>query len=100
MENSEADNLASRLSPLASRLNSDWSLLIDKLRINGLLEYWLSDEYHNQAAIELAKVDWEQQPSSVKRMYKTPIWMLKMKQWVMQVGSSVKQSVYRLKFKD
>lgn len=100
MENSEADNLASRLSPLASRLNSDWSLLIDKLRINGLLEYWLSDEYHNQAAIELAKVDWEQQPNNVKRMYKTPICLLKLKRMVMQVGSSVKQSVYRLKFKD
>ena len=113
-ENSEADNLTSRLcggaenvrgdlgcsSPLASRLNSDWSLLIDKLRINGLLEYWLSDEYHNQAVIELAKVDWKQQPNSVKRMYKTPICLLKLKRWVMQVGSSIKQSVYRLKFKD
>ena len=95
MENSETDNLASRLSPLASRLNSDWSLLIDKLRINGLLEYWLSDEYHNQAAIELAKVDWNQQPNNVKRMYKTPICLLKLKRWVMQVGSVVKQSVIK-----
>ena len=101
MENSEADDPSSRLSPLASRLNSDWSLLIDKLRINGLLEYWLSDEYHNQAAIELAKVDWEQQPKSVMRMYKTPIWLLKVKRRVMQVGSCLKQllikMIYQLK---
>lgn len=96
MENSEADNLASRLSPLASRLNSDWSLLIDKLRINGLLEYWLSDEYHNQAAIELAKVNWNQQPNNVKRMYKTPICLLNLKRWMLQVGSYIKQKMIRL----
>lgn len=89
-----------QLLPKGKRVEtSDWKLLIDKLRVNGLLEYWLSDEYHNQAAIELAKVDWSQQPKSVKRMYKTPIWLLKLKRWVMQVGSFVKQFVYRLKFK-
>ena len=79
----------------ASRLNSDWSLLLDKLRVSGLLEYWLDKRYHNQAAIELAKVDWSQQPNSVKRMYKTPICLLKLKRWVMQVGSVVKQSVMK-----
>lgn len=89
-----------QLLPKGKRVEtSDWKRLIDKLRVGGLLEYWLSDEYHNQAAIELAKVDWIQQPNSMKRIYKTPIWLLKLKRWVMQVGSSVKQSVYRLKFK-
>ena len=102
--NSEADTPASRLSTFAfrlnsdsnsasspHRLNSDWSRLLDKLRVNGLLEYWLSDEYHNQAAIELAKVDWNQQTNSVKRMYKMPIWMLKAKRILMRVGSYCKQ---------
>ncbi len=85
-----------QLLPKGKRVEtSDWKLLIDKLRVNGLLEYWLSDEYHNQAAIELAKVDWSQQPSSVKRMYKTPIWLLKLKRRVMQVGSIVKQHVMK-----
>lgn len=95
MENSEADAPSSRLSPLASCLSEDWQALLDKLRINGLLEYWLSDEYHNQAAIELAKVDWSQQPNSVKRMYKTPIYLLKLKRWVMQVGSYCKQGIIK-----
>ena len=95
MENSEADDPSSRLSPLASCLSEDWQALLDKLRINGLLEYWLSDEYHNQAAIELAKVDWSQQPNSVKRMYKTPICLLKLKRWVMQVGSFCKQRIIK-----
>ena len=90
-ENSEADTPASRLSPLAFRLNSDWSRLLDKLRVSGLLEYWMSKEYHDLAAEELMKVDWSKQPLSVIRMYKTPIWLLRMKRRVMQVGSWCKQ---------
>ena len=93
------DNIASSLSPLASSLKSDWQSLIDKLRVNGLLEYWMSDEYHDLAVLELAKVDWSKQPRSVKQMYKTPIWMLKLKRQVMKWGSVVKQRVYRLKIK-
>lgn len=91
------DSIASSLSPLASNLTSDWQALLDKLRVNGLLEYWMSKEYHDIAAQELAKVDWSQQPDSVKRIYKTPIWMLKMKRQVIKWGSAVKQRVYRLK---
>ena len=88
-------NSASSLSPLASNLKSDWSRLLDKLRVNGLLEYWISDKYHNQATQELSKVDWNQQPKSVKRMYKTPIWLLRMQRRVMQVGSWCKQLLIR-----
>ena len=74
----------------------DWNRLIDKLRVGGLLEYWMSKEYHNLAAIELAKVDWSQQPNSVKRMYKSPIGLLKLKHKVLQMGSIVKQRLIRL----
>ena len=112
-KNSKADTLASRLSgapenacgdlgcssPLAFRLNEDWQALLDKLRVNGLLEYWMSKEYHDQAAEELKKVDWSKQPDSVKRIYKMPIWMLKAKRQVMKWGSAVKQLIIRLKVK-
>ena len=94
-KNSEADTPASRLSPLASNLKSDWSRLLDKLRINGLLEYWLDKRYHDLAAEELKKVDWEKQPSSIKRIYKTPILLLKLKRMVMQVGSWCKQRIIK-----
>ena len=89
------DSIASSLSPLASNLKSDWQALLDKLRVNGLLEYWMSKEYHDMAAQELAKVDWSQQPDSVKRTYKTPIWMLKVKRQMMKWGSVVKQALVR-----
>lgn len=77
--------------------NADWKRLIDKLRVNGLLEYWIDCRYHDLAAQELAKVDWNLQPASVKRKYKTPIWILKLKQQIMRCGSYVKQKLIRLK---
>lgn len=89
------DSIASSLSSLASNLKSDWQALLDKLRVNGLLEYWMSKEYHDMAAQELAKVDWSKQPDSVKRTYKTPIWMLKVKRQVMKWGSAVKQALIK-----
>lgn len=93
------DNIASSLSTLASSLKSDWQSLLDKLRVNGLLDYWLDSRYHDLAARELAKVDWSKQSASVKRIYNTPIWVLKVKRQVMKWGSAVKQRVYRLKIK-
>ena len=89
------DSIASSLSPLASNLKSDWQALLDKLRVNGLLDYWMSKEYHDLAAQELAKVDWSKQPDRIKRTYKTPIWMLKAKRQVMKWGSWCKQALVK-----
>ena len=75
---------------------ADWKQLLDKLRVNGLLEYWMSDKYHDIAKQELTKVDWNKQPKKVCKMYKTPIWLLHAKQGFMRVGSFVKQCLIRL----
>ena len=80
---------------ISTPTHEDWKRLIDKLRVGGLLEYWMSKEYHDVAAEELAKVDWSKQPDSVKRTYKTPIWMLKAKRLVMKWGSAVKQALIK-----
>lgn len=82
---------------ISTPTHEDWKRLIDKLRVNGLLDYWIDSRYHYVAAQELAKVDWSQQPDSVKRIYKTPIWMLKAKRQVMKWGSWCKQLIIRLK---
>ncbi len=84
---------------ISTPTHEDWKRLIDKLRVNGLLDYWIDSRYHDMAALELAKVDWSQQPNSVKRIYKTPIWMLKTKRQVMKWGSWCKQLIIRLKFR-
>ena len=73
-----------------------WIQLIDKLRISGLLDYWLSDEYHDVAAAELKKVDWSKQPKRAKALYEKPIWFLKAKLTFMQVGSYVKQKLIKM----
>ena len=96
-EISRADTNAYNLSPITYKpTNDDWRRLIDKLRVNSLLDYWLDKKYHDQAAEELKKVDWSNQPDSVKRIYKTPIWILKLKRLIMRWGSFVKQKIIRL----
>lgn len=71
--------------------NADWKRLLDKLRVNGLMEYWLSKEYHQKAAAELQKVDWSRQPKSVVLEYRTPIPLLILKNKVLIIGSRVKR---------
>ena len=74
----------------------DWKALLDKLRVIGLMEYWLNEEYHDAAAEELKKVDWTKQPKSTKAQYEKPIWWLKAKRRFMQVGSYFKQKLIKL----
>ena len=73
-----------------------WTQLLDKLRISGLMDYWLSDEYHDVTAAELAKVDWSKQPRIAKAQYEKPIWYLKAKRRFMQIGSYWKQKIVKL----
>lgn len=80
-----------------SSLKDDWKRLLDVLRVGGLMDYWLSDEYHDAAAAELAKVDWAKQPRSAKTQYEKPIWFLKAKRRFMQIGSYCKQKLIQLR---
>lgn len=74
----------------------EWKALLDMLRVNGLMEYWLSDEYHDAAAAELAKVDWSKQPKNAKAQYEKPIWCLRAKRSFMLIGSFVKQKLIHI----
>ena len=76
----------SNLSPVTGN-PSEWKALLDKLRVHGLLDYWLDERYHAAAAVELQKVDWSKQPQKVIHLYKTPIWLLKAHRRFMQIGS-------------
>ena len=68
-----------------------WKHLLDKLRASGLMDYWLSGEYHDAAAVELAKVDWSMLPKRAQSRYEQPVWLLKLKKRILQTGSYVKQ---------
>ena len=77
----------------------NWKQLLDKLRASGLMDYWLSNEYHNAATAELKKVDWSRQPKSAKAQYEKPIWLLKVKRWITRAGSYCKQRlIYIIKY--
>ena len=71
----------------------EWQRLFDRLRVNGLLDYWLSPAYHEAAEKELSKVDWTHQPSSVVRRYKTPLGALRAERRIKQIGSFCKQKL-------
>lgn len=78
------------------KTNASYKAMIDMLRVNGLLPYWLSDEYHDAAAAELAKVDWNKQSKSIVRQYKMPIALLKAKRSFLQIGSYMKQKIKKI----
>lgn len=86
-------------SAISIQQSDSWKALLDKLRVSGLMDYWLSDEYHDVATAELAKVNWSKQPKSAKAQYEKPIWYLKAKRCFMKAGSYYKQKLIRLKYK-
>ncbi len=70
---------------------NDWKRLISKLRANGLLEYWMDKRYHNEAAAELAKIDWSLLPASARRLYLLPVWFVRFRRFLLHLGSFCKQ---------
>ena len=81
-----------------SIVNSEsYKAMIDMLRVNGLMNYWLSDEYHDAAVAELEKVDWNKQPKAIVRQYKMPVAILKAKQSILHIGSYIKQKLLKIR---
>ena len=85
-----------KTSNITHNTSAAWTQLLDKLRINGLMDYWLDERYHNAAAEELKKVDWSKQPRNAKCQYEKPIWTIKAKRRFMQIGSYFKQKLIKL----
>lgn len=73
----------------------DYKQLIDNLRVDGLIQYYLSKVYHEAAECELEKVNWERQPMKTKRQYQQPLLWLKLKHRLMRLGSMAKQMMIR-----
>lgn len=75
--------------------DQDYKQLADNLRTYGLLPYYLSKAYHEAAKSQLAKVDWRNQPSRIKRLYRTPVALLRLRSKLLEWGAAVKQSLRR-----
>lgn len=70
--------------------NPDYKQLIDNLRTYGLLPYYVSRDYHNEAKKELNKVDWSRQPARMQQQYKRPLPLLRIEFAVREIGSQIK----------
>lgn len=77
-------------------INPDYKQLIDNLRTYGLLPYYLSKEYRDEALTQLAKVDWSRQPKKWQSLYRKPVWYLRARQRFYTAGSRIKQSILRI----
>ena len=84
------DILGNKAMQLLSEENNDWRHLIDMLRLHGLYNYWLSDEYHEIAQKELDKVCWKDQHDFLIKMYDKPRWYLQRKQRLVRIVSRLK----------
>ena len=73
--------------------NDDYKALVDALRVNTLMPYYLSKKHRQATLSELNKVDWSRQPQKIRREYKRPIGLLKLKYALLKIGSIVKQTL-------
>jgi len=72
-------------------IDQDYKKLVDALRVNGLMEYYIHEGFHESAKRELAKVDWRLQPKQWKKRYQRPVGWLRLEQRLLRIGSKVKQ---------
>ena len=77
------------------KANPDYKQLVDNLRAYSLLPYLLTKQYHSAARQELAKVDWNHQSLHTRRLYRQPVWLLRLRQYILKTGSRIKQHLIR-----
>ena len=87
------DMLGEEAIRLLGEKDNDWRRLIDMLRIHGLYNYWLSDEYHDIAQEELDKVCWTNQHDFLLKMYNRTRWFLKLKLGLLCFASKIKHNL-------
>lgn len=80
------------LEPL-EQTNADYKQLIDNLRTYTMQFYLAAGQYCDEARKELAKVDWSRQPEQTRRLYRMPVWMLRIRDKIMKIGAIVKQKL-------
>lgn len=73
------------------KTDPDYKQLIDNLRTYSLMNYLLDKRYRAAARKELAKVDWSRQPLHVQQLYRHPVQILQLRQYILKTGSRIKQ---------
>lgn len=81
----------------AESTNADYKNLIDRLRVYGLMPYFVSREYHNCATNEICKVDWSKQPKSDFCKYHRPLMLIRAEYLFKKYGATVKTLMKKFK---
>lgn len=76
--------------------NPEYKQLIDNLRTYGLLQYYISKEYHIIAKEQLSKVDWSRQNEKWLHLYSMPMIILQSRNIILKIGSKVKQIFFKI----
>lgn len=76
---------------LFEETDADYKRLIDKFRVNGLMDYILIPDYKRLAEYELKKVDWGRISFSNKLKYRLPLFFIRFYKSFMGIGSVIKQ---------
>ena len=71
--------------------NNDYKQLVDNLRTYGLMSYLVNDKYKEAARKELAKVNWNHQPTKTQKLYQRPVLYLKFRLHALKIGARMKQ---------
>lgn len=77
--------------------NPDYKQLIDNLRTYGLMQYYLSREYHSAAQDELKKVDWSKQNPKIIKEYSKPLFYLRVKRRLLSTAVVIKRCLIQIK---
>jgi glycosyltransferase involved in cell wall biosynthesis len=80
------------LAPL-ELTNQDYKQLIDNLRCYNMQNYLLDRRYREAAKAELAKVEWDRQPAAIRRLYRMPICLLRLRNGVLNIGARIKRTL-------
>lgn len=72
--------------------NLDLKVLLDRLRVSGLWRYYLSRQYHEEALIQLQKVDWKNVDNKYNRIYHTPLYYQRIKFNTLEFAATIKNS--------
>ena len=70
-------------------------VLLDRLRANGLYRYYLSHQYHNEAMVQLAKIDWSNVSQKTFQSYQSPLFLERFRFKMRSIGAVMKQFILR-----
>jgi len=74
--------------------NQDLKILMDRLRASGLFRFYLSHQYHEEAKVQLAKIDWKNVSQKVYQLYHSSLFKQRVRFKLRTLGAALKQLVF------